>query len=634
MTLEEILAQLEQIESLDTASLEELEAAIVALYQEVRGADDLSEEDVAALEELATARRAVQAQIAANAAGDAEQAERLANLDAEMLGEGEEGDGDGDDAGDDADAGDAGEGGSGDDAGDGGDGDDAGGDDAGDGDDDGDEDDDATDRERELVTAGGTPTLNRAARRRLESMQRRQPRAQREPATFGQDVVVAAAGVPNIRAGARIQNAEQFGAALAAQHEAIGPFQGRPGEPFQKFPVLTVRRDFAADLTIRERDSAERVNEVMDLAVQRHLAAIDQQVATMGDDVVLAAGGPCVAAEPDYRVDFVGSDTRPFSTAFPTVRYPRGRVSFYPPLCFDGSDADTTYAQIGRSITAAEDLAGYTADGAGATVAFKGCVRINCPDPVPCGLDILIKCITIGNWVDRTFPEYVRAWQQLIDVYYARAYEQKHIAQVVAGSTIVTDSGSPFGAALSFTSAILRVIAHTNSARREPNRMWRLQIPSWAIALLKIDLMRYLNATSNGLAGLNVTDAQVIALLRNVGVNVSTYVDESGPTTQSDAQLLAALSTGAVPDLPTSVRAFLYPEGQWVRGTGGELSTGVIRDSSLVQANDFQTFVEEWTSMCQRGCAGDSFVLDAALCPNGVSGGTVVMDCFSESPGS
>lgn len=629
MTLEEILAQLEQIESLDTPALEALEAAIVELYQEVRAADDLSEEDVTALEELATARRAVQTQIAANAEGDAAAAERLANLDAEMLGEDEGGEGDGEDADADAD----GDGAGGDDAGDG----DEGGGDGGEGaEGEGTDDEDGEDAEgaeaRELVTAGGAPTINRAARRRLESMRGRQPRNQREPATFGMDVVVAAAGVPNIRAGARITNAEQFGAALAAQHEAIGPFAGRPGEPFQKFPVLTVRREFAADLIIRERSTPEQVAEVHDRAVARHLAAIDSQVAAMGEDVVLAAGGPCVAAEPDYRVDFVGGNTRPFSTAYPTARYPRGRVSFYPPLCFDGADADTTFAEIGRAITAAQDLAGY-GEGGGLT-APKGCVRIDCPEPVPCGLEILIKCMTIGNWVDRTFPEYVRAWQQLIDVYYSRAYEQRHIAQVVAGSTIVTDGGSPFGATLSFTSAILRVIAHTNSARREPNRMWRLIIPSWAIVLLKIDLMRYLNATANGLAGLNVTDAQVIALLRGLGVNVSTYIDESGPTTQGDAQLLAALTTGAVPELPTSVRAFLHPEGQWIRGTGGELITGVIRDSALVQANDFQTFVEEWTAMCQRGCAGDSYVLDAALCPNGVAGGTVVMDCFEESPAS
>lgn len=627
MTLAEILAQLEQIESLSTPDLEALEAAIVELYQSVRATEgELTDEDLAALEELSTARAAVQRQIAANADSDQAREDRLAELDASMSDAGDDdadaGDDDADDAGDDADGGDA------DDDADAGDEGDADSDESGD-DESGDDAGDAEDADdRELVTAG----LSRAGRRQLERMARRQPRRQREPAAaeLGQDIVLAAAGVPDFTAGQRIRTAEDFGRALAAQHEAIGPFMGQEGEPFTKHPVLRVRRDFAADLTIGQRDSAERVTAVMDLAVERHLASIDSQVAAMGDDVVLAAGGPCVAAEPDYRVEFVGGSTRPFSTAFPTVRYPRGRVSYYPPLCFDGAAAGTTYAQIGRAITQAQDEAGY-GSGEGLT-APKGCVTIDCPDPATCGLEILIRCVTIGNWVDRTFPEYVRAWQQLIDVYYARKYEQRHIAQVVAGSTVLTDAGDVFGATLSLSSAILRVIEHNNGARRQPGRQWRLIIPSWGIALLKIDLMRYLNATANGLSGLNVSDAQVVSLLRGLGVNVSTYIDESGPTTQGDAQLLALLESGPVPELPASMRTFLFPEGQWIRGTGGELSTGVIRDTPNIQANNFQTFFEEWTAMCQRGCVDDSYILDAALCPSGVSGGTVVLDCTSESP--
>lgn len=627
MTLEEILAALDNVESMSTADLEALRDSIVAVYNEVReSGDDLSPEDLAALEELAAGKTKVQAQIDANAEADAAAAARLAELDAEM--NGDDGDGDGDDAdgadADAADGADAGDG-SGDD-GDGGDGDgtDAAGDDDGE---DGDDADNASADERELVTASGLRG-NRQQRNRLEAMRRNGRRQDRQaPATIGNDVVLAAAGVPGFVAGSRITTAEQFGQALANMNEAIGPFQGQEGDPFQKFPVLTVKRDFAADLTVTQRMGPDAVGEVWDRAVSRHLASIDEQVARMGDDVVLAAGGPCVAAEPDYSVEFIGGNTRPFSTAFPTAKYSRGRVQYYPPLCFDGSDAGTTYAQIGRKITQAQDEAGY-GSGEGLTTP-KGCVRIDCPDFETCGLDILIECMTIGNWVDRTFPEYVRAWQQMIDVYYARKYEQNHIAQVVSGSTLLTDgSTSPFGAVLSFTSTILRVIAHTDAARRAVNRQWRLVLPSWAIILFKIDLMRYLNATATGLAGLNVTDAQVISLLRNLGVNVSTYIDEAGPTTQGDAQLLAMLDSGPVPELPGSIRAFLFPEGQWIRGTGGEFSTGPIRDSGLIQANDFQTFFEEWTAMCQRGCVGDSFVIDAELCPSGVAGGTVVLDCF------
>src|SRR5690606_38615924 len=101
-----------------------------------------------------------------------------------------------------------------------------------------------------------------------------------------------------------------------------------------------------AEFTIRERMNADQVTEVMDRAVAAHIARIDSRVRSMGDDVVLAAGGPCVDPDVDFSVDFIGTTGRPFSSAFAPVRMPRGRQSFYPPLCFDGSEANTTFAEI------------------------------------------------------------------------------------------------------------------------------------------------------------------------------------------------------------------------------------------------------------------------------------------------
>lgn len=612
MTLEEIIAQLEQIESLSRDDLVTLRDAIVELYDEVR-AGDLTDEDLAALEELNAARETVVTRIASVDAESSQREDRLAELDAAMHAEDDEpvdenGDGDPGD-GDEAPDGDAEE-------------------TPDDGDepaaDDGDAADDTAETDdRELVLA--STGLSRNARRRLGQVARHQPSSARgRVAPLGADVVLAAPDVPGFTPGARVTTSEEFGRAFDERRRAVSSFRANTGSGMLKYPVLQVRREFAADVIIPERHTAEQADEVMRRAVDRHLAAIDSNVAAMRPDdrVVLAAGGPCAPADVDYNVEFIGSNARPFTAAFPTARYPRGRVTFFPPFCFD--DAFDPGDELGRIITQAQDEAGY-GTGGGLT-APKGCVRIDCPTEETCALDIVIQCTTIGNWVDRAFPEYVRAWRQGVDVVYARRYEEKHMAEVVAGSTVLTGADPTFDGLLDFTGQVLAVVAYTNSCRRLPaNQQWHLSIPTWAVTLFKIGVMRYLNLVSNGVQALGVSDAQIIGLLRGMGVNLSTYLDESGPTTQGDDQLLACLTAGAIPTLPTSLRAFLYPEGAWVRGDGGTLDIGVIRDSSLVAANDFQTFSEEWTKMCFRGC--DSFVLDVPVCPSGLTAGTVVADC-------
>ena len=294
-------------------------------------------------------------------------------------------------------------------------------------------------------------------------------------------------------------------------------------------------------------------------------------------------------------------------------------------LTFAGPNND-----IGRQITMAQDTAGYVSGGG--TTPDKACVRIDCPEDVTCELEIILKCLTIGNWVDRAFPEYVRAWRQSIDVAYAQAFEETHMAQVVSGSVILTAAAADFGAMRDSLRRIATMVAHIRNARRlGSTETFRVIVPEWFIGVLRLDLaMSFAGADAgSGYANFTVSDAEVLAWFRQYGINLSTYMDEAGPTTNgTPANTVLSLPTvGAMPVFPGSTRIFLFREGAWVRGTGGTLDLGVVRDSGLNSVNDFQVFMEEWSKMCYRGCAGESYVIDAVFCYNGTSGGAITETC-------
>lgn len=631
MTIEEILAALDNLDTLSITELDELIEAIATTYAEIRGdGSDVDDATLQTLQELRDAKATVVAAKDTKVQAAAEAAERLAALDAEM---------NGDEEGDESAEGDA-DGGEGD-----GDADapaevtPAEGDEDADGDAEedpvvgGDEDEDApaTEEGKVLVTASAPPAAPKHPR--LRQLRGQQAPARRTPAptsSFGTDVVTASADSSlGTLAGKRITTGEAFVQALQARAESVQSLDPRDG--FERFKAIKVRQAFDADCIVTEtmaRQDPEGVSNVMETATRKFLSKIGTQVAQMGDDVVLAAGGPCIPAEPDFDVEFIGDGGRPFSMAFPTVQYPRSRVSFYAPIPFSRAGCDPL---IGRIITIAGDTAGYDPSPTPPEVLPKSCVRIECPDgPLTCALDIMLKCVTIGNWVDRSWPQWVRVFRENVDTCYDVAYEQKHMAQVVSGSTLITAGPATFGATVDFLGQILTLQARAQNGRRLSSaRQWRLIVPEWFVTQLRIDVMRYMGLGENGFAALSITDAQVVGWLRQNNINVSVYKDEAGPTAQGDEQVLALPTTGALVDLPGTVRTFFFPEGTWVRGTGGELDLGVVRDSALNSVNDFQTFFEEWTTMCKRGL--DSYVVDHVLCPSGLIGGTVVLECEGAS---
>jgi hypothetical protein len=71
----------------------------------------------------------------------------------------------------------------------------------------------------------------------------------------------------------------------------------------------------------------------------------------------------------------------------------------------------------------------------------------------------------------------------------------------------------------------------------------------------------------------------------------------------------------------------MFAPGTVVRLNGGTLDLGVVRDSTLNLANDFQVFTEEFVGIA---VAGYEILRISGLenCPNGVTGAASTLACI------
>jgi UDP-N-acetylenolpyruvoylglucosamine reductase len=85
----------------------------------------------------------------------------------------------------------------------------------------------------------------------------------------------------------------------------------------------------------------------------------------------------------------------------------------------------------------------------------------------------------------------------------------------------------------------------------------------------------------------------------------------------------AFTNTDAAPIFPTEVLWRIFVEGSVQKLDGGRLDLGVVRDSTLDATNDYETFVEVFLGIANRGYANSIIQVLTTLCPFGGSAGSV-----------
>lgn len=419
----------------------------------------------------------------------------------------------------------------------------------------------------------------------------------------------AAAGLNTITAGATL-DADSLRRAL---FDRIRSVTNVPG--YERYRVATVRAEFPEARTLTASADYERNMELVRNAVQEARALPAMQRSDDGQHALVAAG-LCAPLENLYDIRVVGSTGRPVRDALVRFGAERGGIQYRPAM-----DGVTQTGGIGFWTEANDE-----AD----PLVPKTCVEIDCPGVVTAQVEAIYKCLTFSNMSTRFDPEFMQAVIDSQDIAHDRIAENRLLTTLTTASKAVY-SNQLLGATRDILATLDKVIAYYRNVHRLRDEVpLRWIAPLWALYLIRADMTRQM--VGDGLQVLALTDAEIVRWFRARNVNPTWHLDGIDPADLTapepdvpvPAQFYTLLAANSeVPDFPSAISSLLFAEGDWLHLDGGTLDVGVVRDSTLVGQNRFQTFSESFEFPAFRGIESLHLIIPAS--PTGASAATVAV---------
>lgn len=428
----------------------------------------------------------------------------------------------------------------------------------------------------EAIAADATPKVSRVAARRPKRAAPRPAAAASEPC------LVASANAPGVTAGTRLMDEGLRASAFQSAFDATKGY--RHGPPVQVSVGTSGRGvdEYAPErqLTRDEQSNSAKINAVTSKAA------------------IMAAGGICVGAQIFYDVPSYGVAERPIRDALPNFGLPRGGATLQAvPLLDDVAGAVGIW-------TNANDIALNAP-------ATKPYLTLTCPAPQTFTVDAITEAVKIGNFRQKFWPEQIDAIMQLVGVQQARVAENALLADIAAGSVAVTaGTDSEFGT----TRTVLRELGRLASQMRSRHRLGkdfplRVLLPAWLEDNMREDLAA--ETPGSSAERLATADALIQTFFAVRNLNVTEFLDGQA------GQVSGAQAAGALQPWIGHAICYIFPEGTWLFGDGGELNVGLIRDSVLTLTNDALIFSETFEKAMKHGV--ESIRLDIDICPSGIS---------------
>lgn len=427
--------------------------------------------------------------------------------------------------------------------------------------------------------------------------ERHQPRPQAEEPD-SPVVITAAAGVPGWNAGARM-DWNSVGEALHSVHWANAKGGGSDGIDI---PVVSME-------TAAERAEAKVGGTGSDRLVFDVLAAAKSGGVNVRDpksvQAITAAGGLCGPPEVIYDWPTIGNARTPIGDALPRLPATRGQVMY--PTPYYWADVENTDNTGGHSVINAWTLANDVAATPPNSTPRKVCARVICPTWVTVNVDAVYSCVVFGNFAARFNPLVNDNFMREVPKVIARFAEAQRIAAIDAASASGAGLGST-GRAFTYDSilgtghdlkAALSILstAYRQRYRMEDGDRLTFLTSEWLLRAVQEDMMRL----QPGDDEFEATFAEYASeIFDNANLDVVVSPDIS-PFTIGTAG--APSGSAAYVKFPSTSLGYLYPPGTFSLLDGGRLDLGVVRDSSLIAANDFEMFFEYWEKVIQTGFA-------------------------------
>jgi hypothetical protein len=392
-----------------------------------------------------------------------------------------------------------------------------------------------------------------------------------------QTAIVAGAAIQGMDSGQQFKDLAELSKKMSLRVQQLQS-TGGDGEHVL---VASVRADIPEDKFLRYGDPIRNREKIDALT---HL------------DAITAAGGCCAPLETRYGLFQIGDTDRPVKGSLAGAGADRGGIRF-----FEGPTLDAIGAAVGFW-TCADDAAVSAADPA----TWKVCARVDCPDESESLVQAVTLCLTFGVMQSRVFPEMVTANNNLALVAQARLAESSLLAQIKAQSNNV--GGGTVETGLSFLRTLLDTVDRAQAYFRSRHRIarsvpLRATFPVWFLDAVDADLVRQPPSTAQMADNFGMSQDQVMSFFRDRNINVTWTLDTPVPGTNGGGAYAPLPTTGTrnLPGFPANMEWSLSMEGSFLFLDGGQLDLGIVRDSTLVRTNDYQTFTETFESVARIG---------------------------------
>lgn len=443
-----------------------------------------------------------------------------------------------------------------------------------------------------------------------------------EPAAeeVAEQVAVTASGVAAVRAGRRTAVASPEAAEEPPKAKRVLLASSFAGEYDHLDNRDAINHALADQLGRMMRDGPPRgvalvASQQWEYPEDRRLgkdAELNGQImeATSGVNALLASGGICLPVNVDYGIETWATQERPLRDGLTSYSADRGGLRFVQPPSLGPLGAATG---IWTQATDANP-------GASTKPVFS----------VACGTEELVYVAAVstrvgfGNMQSRFQPELVAANTDLAMAAAARKAEINLLELIQAACLKEVTNAKVLGATRDLITAMTQAAAHFRYTNRIPRALMLTGVfPDWVKDVIKIDIAREgAHQQTNDWNSLMITEDQVVALIKNAGINPIFTVDALPTQGANPEQALVTLAKGAMPVFPTKCVWDMFPEGSMQFLDGGRLDLGVVRDSTLDATNDYETFVETFEGIANRGFANAATQFVTELCANGKSGAT------------
>ncbi len=431
----------------------------------------------------------------------------------------------------------------------------------------------------------------------------RQPVIQvKEPA---QVAITAGADIPGYTAGSAIADMTEVAQAMEKRLHALRRVNGGDGE---QHIVASFSTSYPEDRVLTTDPESNR-------------SKID---AVVGQQALTASGGHAAPFEVKYDIFGLGSTTdRPVRDLLPKFQADRGGVRFVtPPTLISLTNANANAASVydyanavglWNETTASPSVASWTNNIGDNTTTVKGTLTVSAAAENTAYTDAVTLQLQFGNLMTRAYPELISRHNELALVQHAREAELVLLDKISSASKAVnahaatTEAANLIGVARDFLIQVRKAaVAYRSRHRLNPETRLKAIIPAWIYDAMAADLA--LSMPGDGTLGVGANEIKGYLAGSNVDLVASLDLNSFGAQPGASAKLL---------EFPDQFVWYLFAEGTFLFLDGGTLDLGIIRDSSLVNTNDYKMFIETFEGVAFVGV--ESLKITTSISVNGVA---------------